>query len=283
MDREIYMLIIPQLGSNYLMGTLLSKYCSGICVDSGNVQYIRKIKNSHVVLLKRSIGGYYDPNLIEHLRKQNNTITYIVVDGFSVNPDKFKADFRAHSSLYDLVMFPSEYTNNMFKDMVNSDILYHIWDPKLKPNTSKKFGVCYFGLSRSNKVHMVDGVDHISSSDGPGRKSYYERLSNYTCHYAVRGSEYSEFKRGTNTKLSVAAACGSNIICSRDYSFMDLIEDYDYYVDGVDEISEMLNRAKAEYGTKKWRGNLVKLEAVKAATSPAAIGERLKNHLQKLG
>ena len=280
-SRCIFFLTNKKLGSSYLMGGVLSKYCDGICIDSGDWESLRSITNSYIVLVKKLIG-YYDPNVIQHLRKQNNKIIYIVTDAFSVNQKGFKNIISQYRDLYDLVLFPSEHASNVFRNIVNSKVLYHLWDPQVTPTLVDKFKICYFGFLRPDKIHMLDHIDHIdSSSKAPGCSNFYNDLSKYTCHYSVRDSECSEYMYGTNTKLSTAAAAHCNIVCSRDRSFIELLSEYDYYVDSIEETPEMIDRAKKEYNSKKWRDNLNRLLTVKDRTSPEKIGMRLRSFVNE--
>ena len=83
-------LTVPKLGSSYLMGEILSKYSEGICISYNNLDVIKNLSNKNIILVKKHIGSNtYSPELIEHLRKRNNKIIYIVIDGFSVCGNQF--------------------------------------------------------------------------------------------------------------------------------------------------------------------------------------------------
>jgi hypothetical protein len=265
------------------MGKVLSKFCDGVYIDSADRNRIRTISNNHIILVKASIGRYYDPNFINELKKRNNKIIYIVLDELSAWYDSFVRGIKLYHELYDLVLFPSKLTHNMFKDNVNSDVLYHMWDPKLKYNTSNNFNICYFGDIRPTKTIMVSGVDHVDCTGVPGRSSFYEDLLKYSCHYSVRDSKWLEFKYGVNTKLATAAGTRSNIICSKDTSFIELLDDYDYYVDSIDDVGEIIARAKKEFGSKKWDNNLKKMEKIRRLTSPENVSSHLKKLVSLLG
>ena len=99
----------------------------------------------------------------------------------------------------------------------------------------------------------------------------------------MRGKKFPEFTYGVNTKLSSAAASNANIICSRDKCFEELLPEYDYYIDDVnnDSINEMYNRCEREFGTKNWIKNLQLLEKVKKETAPDIIGNKLNELIKK--
>jgi len=276
-------LTVPKLGSSYLMGEILSKYSEGICISYNNLDVIKNLSNKNIILVKKHIGSNtYSPELIEHLRKRNNKIIYIVIDGFSVCGNQFIKKLNKYKSLYDLVLFNTKSSLKKFDSIVNANILRHIWDPNLKYNTSNSFNLCYFGLLRNDKIFLDNNINiktiNCAKKD---KESFYRELLNYNCHYSVRGEDWSEYKYGVNTKLSSAAATNSNIVCSKDNAFIELLPQYDYYVDNnrVETIIDMINRCKREFGSKKWDDNLLKLKKIKEETDPRVIGKQLLSFL----
>lgn len=278
-------LTVPGLGSSYLMGEILSQYSDGICIPYNDFKTIREIKNKNIILVKKYIGSnIYPPELFDYLRKKNNKIIYIVVDGFSVNTNDFTKKIKQYKSLYDLVLFNTESSLKQFSNVVNTGILRHIWDPNLKPNIKNEFSLCYFGSLRDDKIFLDNNID-IKTIDcsSNNKDGFYTELLKHNCHYSVRGNDWSEYKYGVNTKLSSAAATNSNIICSTDYAFREILPQYDYYIkdNRVDTILDMLNRCKSEFGSKNWYNNLSKLEKIKKMTDPVVIGQQLISNLKK--
>lgn len=277
-------LVNPKLGSSYLMGTVLSKYSNGECISIKNTDTIKQLKNKNIILIKNPIGSIiYDPNLILFLKKNNNKIIYLVVDSFSVKQINFCNLLRQYSSLYDLVLFCSNHAKNQFTNLVNTGVLFHIWDPAFNYNkNSKSFNICYLGLDRADKIFSLNQfpVDHVPAS----RPGLYRDSIKYNCHFSIRLPGSSEFLYGVNTKLSTAAATNSNIICSQDKSFVELMPEYDYYVEDVtvEAVLEMIARCKTEFGTKKWFNNLEKLAHIREITAPGIIGKQLLNHINNL-
>lgn len=276
-------LTVPGLGSSYLMGEILSKYSDGTCIPYNDFNTIKNLKSKNIILVKKYIGSnIYSPELIEYLRKRNNKIIFIVIDGFSVNVSEFTKKIKLYSTLYDLVLFNTEYSLKQFNNIVNSNILRHIWDPNLKYNTCNNFNLCYFGSLRNDKIFLHNNINikeiDCSKKD---KKAFYRELLNYNCHYSVRGEDWSEYKYGVNTKLSSAAATNSNIVCSKDNAFIELLPQYDYYVDNnkVETIIDMINRCETEFGSKKWNDNLLKLKKIKEETDPRVIGKQLLSFL----
>lgn len=276
-------LTVPGLGSSYLMGEILSKYSDGTCIPYNDFNTIKNLKSKNIILVKKYIGSnIYSPELIEYLRKRNNKIIYIVIDGFSVNVSEFTKKIKLYSTLYDLVLFNTEFSLKQFNNIVNSNILRHLWDPNLKYNTCNNFNLCYFGSLRNDKIFLHNNINikeiDCSKKD---KKAFYRELLNYNCHYSVRGEDWSEYKYGVNTKLSSAAATNSNIVCSKDNAFIELLPQYDYYVDNnkVETIIDMINRCETEFGSKKWNDNLLKLKKIKEETDPRVIGKQLLSFL----
>jgi hypothetical protein len=276
-------LTVPGLGSSYLMGEILSKYSDGTCIPYNDFNTIKNLKSKNIILVKKYIGSnIYSPELIEYLRKRNNKIIFIVIDGFSVNVSEFTKKIKLYSTLYDLVLFNTEFSLKQFNNIVNSNILRHLWDPNLKYNTCNNFNLCYFGSLRNDKIFLHNNINikeiDCSKKD---KKAFYRELLNYNCHYSVRGEDWSEYKYGVNTKLSSAAATNSNIVCSKDNAFIELLPQYDYYVDNnkVETIIDMINRCETEFGSKKWNDNLLKLKKIKEETDPRVIGKQLLSFL----
>lgn len=276
-------LTVPGLGSSYLMGEILSKYSEGICIPYNDYNTIRNLKNKNIILVKKYIGSsIYPPELIEFLRKKNNKIIYIVIDGFSVCENEFVEKLNKYRDLYDLVLFNTKSSLKKFDSIVNANILRHIWDPNLKYNTCNNFSLCYFGSLRNDKIFLDKNINiKIINCAKEDKKFFYKELLNYNCHYSVRGQDWSEYRHGVNTKLSTAAATNSNIICSKDNSFIELLPQYDYYIDNnqVETITNMINRCKTEFGSKKWNDNLLKLKKIKDETNPIIIGKQLLSFL----
>ena len=296
-------LITPGLGSSYLMGVMLSKYANGTCYSKGAFDKLAKIKNSNIILVKKFIrdpgqGDGYDPNIIQTLKKNNNKIIYIVIDGFACEQSRkdtiFIDSIKKYKDLYDLILWPNKFTCEKYSHLGVSDTLYHLYDDKIKPNVAKEFNITYFGILRKDKVLFNEKVkqklnvidccgDPAKQKIKPGCSSLTEELIKYSCHYSVRGKKFPEFTYGVNTKLSSAAASNANIICSRDKCFEELLPEYDYYIDDVnnDSINEMYNRCEREFGTKNWEKNLQLLEKVRKETAPKFIGNKLNELIKK--
>lgn len=281
-DNMNVFITIKKLGSSYLFGEVLSEYIpNSICIDDKEIKNkIKDIKNSNIFLIKKPIGTSYNPNHIYELRKNNNKIIYFIVDAYSVMKNEFLYLLKNYSNLYDLVL-----ANNMniIKDIKNiannTNILLHPYDPRILKNNSRHFNICYFGIMRKDKILFDNNVSWVDCTV-KNKTKMYKLLSNFSCHYSVRGENWTEYIYGVNTKLSCAAASNSNIICSRDKSFTEILPKYDYYIDNIEPttIINMMQKCKRDFGSASWNKNLNRLEPIKKKTHP----KKIANDLSKL-
>ena len=74
----------------------------------------------------------------------------------------------------------------------------------------------------------------------------------YTCHYSVRPENDPQFLYKPNTKASVAAAVGANVIHSRDLSLKNLVpDDYPYYTDtDLESVQKMAKYAEETFDSE---------------------------------
>ena len=291
MKKDIYFIVREGVGSHYLMGHVLSKYCGGISVDlvKGDLE---SIYNSNIVLIKNCIGDIYNDLYIDKLRKRGNKIIYYVGDQLSTKKDEFLILLHHYSELYDLVLWPSKQVMAQMSNITNNDYLYHIWDPKIIPNDGKEFSICYCGTLRDSKAKLCTGLNIIEiysnkiveSLGYKYRKAAldYSELSKHSMHYSYRKKESPEYWFGTNTKLSTAAASNANILLSKDVAFLEILPEYDYYCEEFEDVIGVISKAKDDFNTKKWYDNLDKLTYIKELTSCEKISKELTSKISKL-
>ena len=280
------------------MGSMLSKYCNGIIINYPRHKYrlqppndiiwreIEQIKNSYIVLIKHFITTTgkirFDPKVIRELKRNNNKIIYIVVDAIAKNEKLFRQEINKYANLYDLVLFGSNYQRDVFKDIVPSKVLYHLWDELLQPNKSKDFNMCYIGSTLPWKNYMLKCLDIDIMEVTKHGEMKYEKIRDYNCHYSVREKNNQSWKYGVTSKIATAAATHSNILCSKDRCFIEVLPEYDYYISKIEEIPDMMEKMKKEFNTPPWYKNIERIKQLKERLSPTTIGKDFKNFINFL-
>lgn len=143
-------------------------------------------------------------------------------------------------------------------------VIYHQWDPRysLHQAPEDRLVLGYLGLARSLELWgQLPGVECLD--DG-----YFDAGARFNCHLSIRRPG-REFLYKPNCKVSTAAACGANLITTRDESTVELLgEDYPFYCDPEPEsILAAIERARASFGSAEWRLGLERMHAVRELTS----------------
>lgn len=144
-------------------------------------------------------------------------------------------------------------------------IIHHQWDPRYAPNRldGSAIRIAYVGLARSLRLWgKLPGIDCFDDD-------YFRRALDYNCHLSVR-EPGPEFLYKPNCKVSTAAACGANLITTRDESAVELLgEDYPYYVASAAEADVIagIEKARATFGGPEWLSGLETMRAVRERTS----------------
>ena len=143
-------------------------------------------------------------------------------------------------------------------------LIYHQWDPRYElsraPQDRLRLG--YLGLSRSltlwGQLPAVECVDH----------DYFAAAHRFNCHFSIR-EPGREFLYKPNCKVSTAAACGANLITTRDESTVELLgEDYPFYCEPErSSILAAIERARESFGSPAWHQGLERMRQVREITS----------------
>jgi len=142
-------------------------------------------------------------------------------------------------------------------------LIYHQWDPRYGPHRAPRdrLAVAYFGLPRSLRLwDQLPGVACI-------REGYFEASDRFNCHVSIR-EPGREFLYKPNCKVSTAAACGANLITTRDATTVELLgTDYPYYCEPErDAVMAAIERARASFGTKEWQRGLERMREIREMT-----------------
>jgi hypothetical protein len=142
-------------------------------------------------------------------------------------------------------------------------VIYHQWDPRYSVNEAPRdrLVLAYLGLSRSLALWgRLPGVEYI---DG----GYFEAAKRFNCHLSIR-EPGRELLYKPNCKVSTAAACGANLITTRDESTVELLgEDYPLYCEPErGSILAAIDKARALFGSAEWRRGLERMREVRERT-----------------
>ncbi len=159
-------------------------------------------------------------------------------------------------------------------------LIYHQWDPRYTPNRAPhdRLALAYLGLRRS--FDLWGRLPEVSCID----EEYMEAAKSFNCHLSIR-RHGREFLYKPNCKVSTAAACGANLITTRDVTAVELLgEDYPYFCDPDPEsILAAIERARRSFGSIEWRQGLERLRAVRETTSLDRILDQYAALFEALG
>lgn len=158
-------------------------------------------------------------------------------------------------------------------------LIYHQWDPRYSVHQTPqdRLSIGYLGLSRSlalwGRLPGVEYVDH----------GYFEAAARFNCHLSIR-EPGREFLYKPNCKVSTAAACGANLITTRDASTVELLgEDYPFYCEPErGSILAAIEHARAAFGTAEWQRGLERMRQVRELTSMPRVLDGYEALLRRL-
>ena len=256
---------------------------------SCNHRKVKNIKNSTVIFVKNAICKNYA--LINFLKENKNTLIWDIVDCIMEQYDSVQEFFNDEKDIIKIfngVIFPNhrgkEDWSHYFKSDCFHDVIYHHWDPRLKPNRAKNYQLAYIGGPENLKEEYADTIRELSVlkwSGILGGRNLFRRILDYNCHFSVRGEGTDDFNYKSNTKLSCASATNSNIVLTRDPSFAELLDSsYPYYTSSdMESVKKTVRYSKETYQTEIWYKALDMMREVRERTS---IGKICKDYIQYL-
>lgn len=163
----------------------------------------------------------------------------------------------------------------------NSRVIYHQWDPRYLPREvgDGELRVAYLGTERS----IPAGWDGMGGVPCHG-DDYFRVGLQYNCHVSVR-EPGKDFLYKPNCKVSTAAACGANLITTRDESALEMLgPDYPFYIEPtLESLREGIARARAALGGPDWRRGLEKMREIRERTSIQRILDDYLDYFESLG
>lgn len=248
-----------------------------------------KIRDSIVIFVKNAIRK--NRILVAALKENKNILIWDIIDCIVEQYDSVQ-DFLDEEGeiliIFDGVIFANCKSRRdwqqYFKNSCISEVIYHHWDPRLKPNCAKEFSLAYVGGPENLNEEYLKNIPELGLlpwSGVIGEGQLFEKILNYNCHFSIREKGSDDFNYKPNAKLSCAAATNSNIILSRDPSFTELLDSlYPYYTNSdLESVKKILKLAQETYGTKIWHNALDMMDEVRKQTSLERI---CKDYIQYL-
>lgn len=230
-----------------------------------------------------------EPAIIEDLIKQNNTIIYDVVDKFSRKEAPHQTMGVAFA---DGVIVTHKVVADYFQPLFASAkvaVIPHQYDPRFEVRTAEqkfegypyKFRLAYFGAPFNH--HFKEIADVLPIYD---TKAGFEYGGLFTCHFNARepGGIDAMFKPAT--KVSTAAACGANIITTKEPSIIEMLgEDYPYYIEewSMKSVGDVIKRAYSEFDKEQWWNARDMMKKVKLRTSIDRVAKDYIDFLVEFG
>lgn len=294
--RKIYFIIASSYGSYVLYGNQISEELNNKGYDAEVINVfnepkrVKGLKNSIVVFIKAAALNHH--RLLRRLKKNHNTLIFNPADGFLHADINLKEDIGLQ--YFDGVIMSNQLSKKdwsvYFKNDCAHEIIYHHWDYRVQPNVADNYKLLYAGIVRKDNIEqeLINGIEdlnivEINSTDEKTIEQFFEKIKEFNCHFSVRKNETKEFKYKSNVKLSLASATNSNLILTRDQSYIELLdESYPYYTDyGLELVKEKIAYSKDTYGTKVWNDGLEMLAEVKERTSLNRISSDYINFFSK--
>jgi hypothetical protein len=163
----------------------------------------------------------------------------------------------------------------------NSRVIYHQWDPRYLPHEvgDGELRVAYLGTERS----IPEGWDGMGGVPCHG-DDYFRVGLEYNCHVSVR-EPGKDFLYKPNCKVSTAAACGANLITTRDESALEMLgPDYPFYIEPtLESLRAGIERARAAIGGPDWQRGLEKMREIRERTSIQRVLDDYLDYFESLG
>jgi len=152
-------------------------------------------------------------------------------------------------------------------------VIHHHSDGRIVPCTpGGAFKIGYFGI-RTGPSHGCELLDKLPQV-GIFESDWFSHTKDHPCHFTIRSGTGSLYK--PSTKLVFAAACGANIITTRDSSFVDLIgNDYPFYTNSdIVSVMKTIEQAKEAFNGRVWTDALSVMRRAAEQTTIRAVAEK---------
>jgi len=284
MNLRVYFIVSTTWGSTSMSGHQISQQlvknniqASVVNIKEYGYERLKEIKESIVIFIK-----FIDSTALGIFREKNNIIIWHVVDEMC-----FNADMRM-SKIVDGVIVPNKHTEMEYKEKFKNTqfrAIYEHGDPRWQFNDAKEYKLVYLGSKFSKNItnaylSIKDlNLEFINAKIDGEQYDLFKIALNYNCHFSVRKEDSITFKYKPCTKIASAAATNSNIILSKDYSNIELLDaSYPYYTtSNLRSVKETVAYSKETYGTSVWNKGLGMMAEVREKTS---VEVAAKNYIE---
>jgi hypothetical protein len=222
---------------------------------------VRSIPAAELASVERGVLVFIKTSRLHHLLRARARGNRLVLDVQDTVVFKRRIKNRW---LYDALILKNQRQLADFGRPGRADcLIYHQWDPRYSVNQAPRdrFSLAYLGVARSlvlwGQLPGVECIDH----------DYFEAGKRFNCHLSIR-EPGRELLYKPNCKVSTAAACGANLITTRDAVTVELLgEDYPYYCEPErSSILAAIERARSSFGSSEWRRGLERMCEVRELT-----------------
>lgn len=270
---KVYFIVSKPWGSmsmsGYQISEQLSKYnirSSVVSIQEG-CEKLKEIKESIIIFIK-----FIDNAALDIFRRNNNVIIWHIVDELCFNAN------MENANIVDGVIVPNKHTESEYKEKFKATqfaAIYEHRDPRWQFNYASRYSLVYIGSDYSENIAKEYlsirelKVEFIDAKTDGAKYDLFKIPLKYSCHFSVRNKNSIVFKYKPCTKLAAAAATNSNIVLSKDYSNIELLDSsYPYYTTSdLESVKEIVKYSKATYGGDVWNKGLAMMAEVREKIS----------------
>lgn len=235
---------------------------------------LEQVKDSIFIIVKAASQNSAD--IFSILKKNGNILIWDPLDSLV----ELRSDPEAR--MFDGVIFMNDQCIGETADYFRKDCRYgvvpHHWDKRCRVNHASRYKLLYFGDTTPENIapeHIreIKNLHCLRCNSEQLFIDLLQEIRDYNCHFSVREDHSESFKYKPAVKLSFASATDSNIILSRDYSNLELLDaSYPYYTSGdLKSVKEAVAYSKETYGSKIWESALDMIRKVRKRTSIESV------------
>ena len=300
--RVVFVAPHLKMGSARLRAVQISDELRFRGVESEVVPTCSEVKDSIIIIIKGEEISH-----VESARARNNIIVADLIDPHQKTFHRSAAKDPAIASrmhfhqvdpnLFDGLLFVNTDVKSRYKDWapdVPQEVIPHPWDSRFiqPPVYHRNFSLVALGHS-SDQVDLPL-LNNMLLRNHVLTQEMIVEARNYACHLSLRqpggkasperfGRSEERYTSKSNIKVSTAAACGANIISSRDPGSTDVLpHDYPFWYDGQTSPQEHIEYVAEIFGSRTWKEGLAMMDGVREATSTSRVVDHYLAFFQNL-
>ncbi len=266
--------------------------------DTAVRPHSREEKNAILIYIK---GDAIED--MESARRRGNRVIVDLIDPHQRTFHQENADgtvrrlqpIEVDPSLFDGLIFVNQFVQKLFarKSLaIPHRVLLHPWDNRFGvPNVHHEFGLVSLGHSGDHvhlpELKMIELTHHVLT------KNAIDDVKQFACHISIRsmdgigspekfGDPAMRYHSKSNIKVSTAAACGANLISSRDPgATLVLPTEYPFWYDENKPLDEHVRQVRGEFGTAVWKQALEMMLGVRERTKTERVARDYEEFLRE--